>query len=493
MDAGDWDRRTQHLDVVYDLFELHDRFPDYFGAFGLNLPDTADALPDPLYADLRGGNDLPDVLAEATFTLDFFRRLQTPEGGICGGVEEEFADGRKGEGAAAATSWTSAETLFLYAPDAWTSYRYAATAARAAVAFSALGRDRLAETYRTSGARAWRWAEARRDGSSLAPILDQYVADGEAAQRADRRTAADKAADRIVEETAAARIWAAAEWWRLTGEDRYRTALLDASDQFTADWPTVPNGLLARAMWAVVANPAAEAKLKAHCLASLCRSTTEYGVIAQNRMAFRQFKHPYTQYVYGSGVSPDEADRAAAKMYVASLAGPVAGPVTQLADVTPADRRAGLIDALSFPLGANPRNLSFVIGLGENPAGVLHLDSYTTGDAAPVGIVQYGFAAPRFADQYWWLYSGGEAWSELWDKSVPATAPRRAIEPDRRRWPTVEGFVDHPFYPMMTEYTVQQGTVGFAFVAGLLAATADPAGDLTHDPAGPADGANLSE
>ena len=139
MDAGDWDRRTQHLGVVYELFNLHDQFPTYFGAFGLNLPDTAAALPDPLYAELKGADDLPDVLAEAVFTLDFFRRMQSPDGGVSGGVEEFFTDGRKEGSGETATSWTTAETPFAYAPDAWTTYQYAATAARAAGAFAALG------------------------------------------------------------------------------------------------------------------------------------------------------------------------------------------------------------------------------------------------------------------------------------------------------------------------------------------------------------------
>ena len=119
---------------------------------------------------------------------------------------------------------------------------------------------------------------------------------------------------------------------------------------------------------------------------------------------------------------------------------------------------------------------------------MLHVDSYTTGAPPPIGIVQYGFAAPKFSAQYWWLYVGGETWSELWDKTIPAAGPRRAIEPNRMLWPTAEGFVDHPFYPMMTEYTVQQGVAGFAYVAGVLAATADAAAaDDRDDGAGGAD------
>ena len=172
-DAGDWDRRTQHLEVVYDLCDLYSLFPDYFGGFGLNLPDTASQLPDPVYADLRGNTDLPDVLAEALFTLDFFRRLQDPDGGVSGGIEEARRDGSENRGE---TSWTTDETPFLYAPDAWTTYWYAATCAKAAAAFDRAGFPELADRYTESGRRAWRWAEANRDPAAAEPFLDAHVA-----------------------------------------------------------------------------------------------------------------------------------------------------------------------------------------------------------------------------------------------------------------------------------------------------------------------------
>ena len=476
MDAGDWDRRAQHLDVVYELLDLYERAPDYFGAFGLNLPDTADALPDPAYQNLKGAADLPDVLAEALFTLDFFRRLQRPDGGVCGGIEEEFRDGRDSDTALTATSWTTAETPFLYAPDAWGTWQYAAACAKAAAAFDRAGRPELAAMYEASGRRAWDWAEAHADPAELDPFLEDHVDDGPADGRETRRKQADGARKRLGEAYAAARAWAAAEWWRRTGEGAFGGAMKAASGDFAKGWPVAPADMLARAFWATAANPAADPALRAFCLASLTRTTTEYGTDAQTNMAFRQAKHPFTQYYYGAGVTPAELERTQAKVYVASLSGPVAGPVTQLRDTTPADRRAGLVDALSFPLGGNPRNLSFVIGLGENPASVLHLDSYTAGVAPPPGVALYGFHAPKFSNMYWWLYVGGEAWSELWDKTVPAGTPRRAIEPDRKRWPTVESFVDHPFYPMDTEYTVQQGVAGVAYLAGVLAADSGGAG-----------------
>ncbi len=53
MDAGDWDRRIQHLVVSRLLLELAEIAPDYFAALPLNIPES--------------GNGLPDVVNEALF------------------------------------------------------------------------------------------------------------------------------------------------------------------------------------------------------------------------------------------------------------------------------------------------------------------------------------------------------------------------------------------------------------------------------------------
>ncbi|MCK4376069.1 MAG: hypothetical protein KAX19_12095, partial [Candidatus Brocadiae bacterium] len=42
MDAGDWDRRIQHLNVSRYLLELAGLFPDYFDDLSLNIPESGD-------------------------------------------------------------------------------------------------------------------------------------------------------------------------------------------------------------------------------------------------------------------------------------------------------------------------------------------------------------------------------------------------------------------------------------------------------------------
>ena len=72
-DAGDWDRRIQHLRVSRVLLELAEMFPGYFAKVRLNIPES--------------GNGLPDAVNEALWNLDCYRRMQTPDGGIRGGIE----------------------------------------------------------------------------------------------------------------------------------------------------------------------------------------------------------------------------------------------------------------------------------------------------------------------------------------------------------------------------------------------------------------------
>ncbi len=111
-DAADWDRRIQHLASSRSHLELLELFPAYFTQLNLNIPESGDAI--------------PDMLDEALFNIDCYRRLQTPAGGIRGGIEAAEHP-VKGE-----TSWLESLQVMAYAPGPWSSYFYANVAARAA-------------------------------------------------------------------------------------------------------------------------------------------------------------------------------------------------------------------------------------------------------------------------------------------------------------------------------------------------------------------------
>lgn len=138
MDAGDWDRRIQHLRVSRYLLELANLFPERFATLSLNIPESGDGL--------------PDIISEALFNLDFYRRMQHADGGIPGGIESAEHP-RRGE-----RSWEESLDIMAYAPDVWSSHWYAATAARAAYVLRTLSPDR-ADVYKNSALRAMDYAE----------------------------------------------------------------------------------------------------------------------------------------------------------------------------------------------------------------------------------------------------------------------------------------------------------------------------------------------
>ena len=67
----------------------------------------------------KGSEDLPDIINEALWGIDFFKRMQMPDGAIRGGIESE-SHPKYGE-----ASWQESWPVMAYAPDPWSSYLYA--------------------------------------------------------------------------------------------------------------------------------------------------------------------------------------------------------------------------------------------------------------------------------------------------------------------------------------------------------------------------------
>lgn len=138
-DAGDWDSRIQHLEASRMLLELAELFPGPVKKLKLSIPESK--------------GKIPDLVAEAMWNVDHYKRMQTPEGGIRGGVEfEEHPN--YGE-----VSWTTRLRLFAYAPDPWCSWLYAATATHLSRVLKPIDPVRAAD-YLTSAKRAYDWGVA---------------------------------------------------------------------------------------------------------------------------------------------------------------------------------------------------------------------------------------------------------------------------------------------------------------------------------------------
>jgi endoglucanase len=143
-DAGDWDRRVQHLDCSRAHLELLELFPAYFARLSLDIPES--------------GNAMPDLLDEVLWNLEFYRKLQKADGGVRHGIESA-SHPREGE-----VSWMESFTMAAFEADVWSTYIYAGVAARAARALEHYD-DALATTYAESALRAMQWAESHRSGA----------------------------------------------------------------------------------------------------------------------------------------------------------------------------------------------------------------------------------------------------------------------------------------------------------------------------------------
>lgn len=335
LDAGDWDRRTQHLEASRRLSELAELEPGFAGAGALdaNIPGS--------------GNALPDVVEEALWGLSIFLDLQDAGGGVSGGVRSR-GDRQYGEG-----SFSESQGVHAYAPDPWTTWEFAAASAKAAFVLEAYDPD-LAATYREAALRAMDWAEARTDQAEL----DRPV---------------------VLE----ARDVTAAELHRLTGDEAWGDLYLETAShtQALADIDFREHQFEAAFTYARTERAGVDEGVAARgveYLADEARDLTE----VYDGAAFGQTYNPFAPYGFGKSFSqPSDA----ADLYVRPHA--LTGEARCL---TPAE------ESVQFALGANPLNLSFVTGL-EGPDGAargpeerLVVDADMLGVGPPPGIVAHG-------------------------------------------------------------------------------------------------------
>ncbi|WP_196358128.1 glycoside hydrolase family 9 protein [Nodosilinea nodulosa] len=392
-DAGDWDRRIQHLDVARWLLELLELFPQPMASLALNIPESA--------------NDLPDLLDEALWGVNFFRRLQTPEGGIRGGIESAEHP-RWGE-----TSWQESLPIMAYAPDPWSSYVYAGVAARTARLVGTYAPDQ-AQGYRDSALKAMAWAE------------NLHQKGIKAEEWASNRIEADRAL-------------ACLELYRLTGDrpwhERFVAARLAIPAEARNDWRIAGPQREIAFLYSRLPADQVDANLQAELRATLI-AEADGAVQTGQTTAFGWTKtDPYTPVGWGDG-----------------LGAPKARTLLRAHALTGRDRylEAALL-ACQFSAGANPDNMTYTTGLGDRyPQNPLIVDQRITGEERP-GITLYGPIDPGFYESEWMF--------EVLDSvTVPAA----------RQWPAVETYFDIYIVPAINEYTVTQSMADAAYAWGYL-------------------------
>lgn len=136
-DAGDFDRRTYHFEVVDALLSAYLLFPENFQDSQLDIPES--------------GNGIPDIVDEAAWGVDVWRRAQNAAGGV--GCWLEATSHPLNPDPTADT-----QPYYLALPTRESTIQYCAYAAKLARAYRKCGRNDLAELFYASAARAWNYA-----------------------------------------------------------------------------------------------------------------------------------------------------------------------------------------------------------------------------------------------------------------------------------------------------------------------------------------------
>ncbi len=403
-DAGDWNpRRVSHMKVTFAQLELVELFPAYFNALPLSIPP-------------RDG--IPDILTEALFEIDCFRRLQMSDGAIPYGIESD-GDPLPGE-----ISWLSSQKVMVGAPNIRDSWYYAAIAARAAKVLAPWKPD-LAATYRESAERAFAWAEAEYARRKSSGGLDEYASS--------------------LWEAIDNRNLAALVLYDLSGMPDMHRVFLENTRLTSGDLELVWHGRYiqcdAAFLYARLPDAKADAGLKRKAIEAVRKQAAKSLDFAAGNAWSVTNKDKYRPVFCGYFSAPGGQELARAH-YLTGERGYLAGAVR----------------SCLFGAGCNPNNLVYTTGLGANPVThPLQMDARMSGQPAPPGITVFGNI------DYWNGPFPGWNWPIRYINK-PAT-----LWPDAYAWPLAEAYFDIYLYVAQNEYVVDAWAPN-VFVWGYLAA-----------------------
>jgi endoglucanase len=396
-DAGDWDREGWHPEVSNELLLTFELAPQKFRDGELNIPES--------------GNGIPDIVDEAKWGVDFYKRIQRPDGGVSVGFFED-SHPRGGE-----TSVTDSMNRYMYAEEPLASYRYAAIASRLAWCLQIAGKADLGKPYIESAVRAWEWAGKNMREGDEAKVRDE-------------------------------RFHAAACLYKATGQAQYEAAfkrdlLIETPQTMLSEWSKRDQqwGAWTYAMTDV---PGMDRVLKARLIAATLHfAQADYVDTAVKRGG----RYSYNWYIpmwWGTGTNP--------KTMPLAVANTLSGDAKFLApQYTTCD----------YMLGGNPLNMVWVTGLGErHPREVFHHDSWYDGiDQMVPGIVPMGPVR----------HDAEAKPTGAWDSQFA----QLTTYPAAKTWPPHELWFENRLCPPTNEFTV--GNIARAAAAyGYLCADLKP-------------------
>lgn len=387
-DAGDWNpRRVSHMATTMAQLELIELYPAYFNALKLNIPPM---------------EGIPDMITEALFEIDCFRRLQLPDGGIPYGIETN-GDPSPGE-----LSWLSTMHAYVPAPNIRDSWQYAAVAARAAKLLKPI-KPELAAVYEESAKKAFAWAEAdytkRKAEGSLSAIKELWHA-------TDNRN------------------FAALILYDVTGDRAYHDIFLQ--DTCMKEGSVEPNWYAkwiqneAVFYYARLDDAKADHALKQKALAGVIKQAGKSLDYAAGN-AFNLTHQDRHRPLFGGFFSTSGGSELVRAHYLTGKE----------------EYLTGAVRSCQFQAGCNPNNLVYTTGIGANPIKhPLHLDARSSGQLPPEGLTTFG-------NVDYWHWKGG-----FWDWPIPFISKPQICYPNPYDWPLAEAYFDIYLFISMNEFVI---------------------------------------
>lgn len=345
-DAGDYNKYIVNSGItVYTLLAAYEQFPALFKAQKLDIPES--------------GNDLPDVLDEVLWNLDWMLTMQDPaDGGVYHKLTNKSFDGNQ-------MPHETRGERYVVAKSTAAALDFAAVMAQASRVFKDFEAQRpgLSARMRKAAVAAWAWARANPQAVYKNPPDVRTGEYGDA---------------KLDDEFA----WAAAELWLATGEPAYREALkLETQPIRVPGWGDVV-GLA----WASLAQHRDRlGKADAELVTTRVRGFGDELAATWRASAYRLTMESAADFVWGSN------SQALNQALMLIQAYRLSGDRVQL------DAAQSVLD---YVLGRNPLGMSYVTGFGQrSPLHPHHRPSEADGVDAPVPGFIVGGPNPGQQDQ----------------------------------------------------------------------------------------------
>ena len=310
-DAGDYNPRS-HIDVAQTLLDAYELAPRKFSDGQLNIPENH--------------NGIPDIVDEALWALKLWIGLQDDDGGVFNGTESD------GDPNFIQSAEQDPKGDFAWAKDCKGSFLFAGAMAQAARILKSLGQKDLADDYIARARRAYDWGCRNKPDTKDMKKFGEYAI--------------------------SSRAYAAAQLYHTTAYEIYHEEfqkftpwLKDASAKMITDDHSYDLSLAAFA-YSMIPDNMASGKLKDAVIRAIEEEVDMY-IRGSEKMAYKFIRHSFAPITWGTGA------------YEHFLV-----PVWHAWGVTrnPEKRKEyfeWMVRTVDNTLGANPLNISWIVGLGE--------------------------------------------------------------------------------------------------------------------------------